>query len=198
MSDVRGGEGVDAMKGVTWILLVLGACRSAPQEFKPKEVAAISPARGAVSAKLVADPNAPTVQLGPDEQFIAPHLRPENPQPAYPSELVSLHLPPHTVSLRVTFDEQGAAWKIERSPIAPSTDDQYRPAFESALKETLMRWKCQPPRIRKFRDGPDSDGDGKPDYRIMTAQTTLKTFFDLSFTFDVIDGQPVVRAASPK
>jgi hypothetical protein len=45
---------------------------------------------------------------------------------------------------------------------------------------------------------PDSDGDGKPDYRIMTAQTTLKTFFDLSFTFEVIDGQPVVRAASPK
>jgi hypothetical protein len=177
-----------------WLLLVLVACRSAPQAIKPKDVAAISPASGEVSAKLVVDPNAPTVQLGPNEEFIAPHLRPENRPPVYPPELVPLQLPPRTVSLRVTFDEQGAAWKVEPSPIARSTDDQYRGAFENAVKETLMRWKVQPARIRKFRDGPDSDGDGKPDYRIMTAQQALKTFFDLSFSFEVLNGQPVVKS----
>jgi hypothetical protein len=195
MSDVRGRKGVDAMR---WLLIFLVACRTAPQAIKPKDVAAISPASGEVSAKLVADPNAPTVQLGPNEQFIAPHLRPENPPPAYPAQLISLHLPPHTVSLRVTFDEQGAALQVEPSPIAKSTEDQYRGVFEKAVTDTLMRWKVQPPRIRKFRDGPDSDGDGKPDYRIMTAQQALKTFFDLSFSFEVLDGQPVVRSASPK
>ena len=138
------------------------------------------------------------MQLGPDEEFVQPRLRPDNPPPKYPAELIPLRLGPHTVSLRVTFDEQGAAWRVEPSPIAESTDDPYRSAFENALKETLMRWKCQPPRIRKFRPGPDSDGDGKPDFRIMTAQRTLKTFFDLSFTFEVVNGQPVVRSASPK
>jgi outer membrane biosynthesis protein TonB len=177
-----------------WLLLVLVACRSTPQAIKPKDVAAISPASGEVSAKLIVDPNAPTVELGPNEQFIAPHLRPENRPPVYPPELVSLRLPPDTVSLRVTFDEQGAALKVEPSPIATSTDDQYREAFENAVKETLMRWKCEPPRIRKFRDGPDSDGDGKADYRIMIAQQTLKTFFDLSFSFEVVEGHPVVKS----
>lgn len=191
MSDVRGWKGIDAMR---WLLILLVACRTAPQAIKPKDVAAISPASGEVSAKLVADPNAPTVQLGPNEQFLAPHLRPENPRPVYPAQLIALHLPPHTVSLRVTFDEEGSAWKVERSPIAESTDDPYRDAFETAVKETLMRWKVQPPRIRKFRDGPDSDGDGKADYRIMTAQQTLKTFFDLSFSFEVVNGQPVVKS----
>ena len=177
-----------------WLLLLFVACRTAPQTIQPKEVAAISPASGAVSARLVADPSAPTVQLGADEEFIAPHLRPENPAPAYPNELVPLHLPPRVVSLRVTFDEQGAAWKVEPSPIAKSTDDEYRVAFENALKDTLMRWKVQPPRIRKFRNGPDSDGDGKPDFRIMTSQVTLKVFFDLSFSFEVVNGQPVVKS----
>ncbi len=176
------------------VLLVLVACRSAPQEIKATDVAAISPASGAVSAKLVPDPNAPTVQLGPDEQFVGPRLRPENPPPVYPAQLIPLHLGPHVVSLRVTFDEKGSAWKIEPSPIAVSTDDQYRPAFESALKETLMRWKCQPPVIRKFRPGPDSDGDGKPDFRIMSSQRPLKTFFDLTFSFEVVNGQPIVKS----
>lgn len=182
------------MKAALLLILFLAGCSSAPQTIQPKDVAVISPASGAVSARLVADPSAPTVQLGKDESFVAPVLRPDNPPPVYPPELVRLHLPPHIVSLRVTFDEQGSAWKVERSPIAASTDDAYRPAFESALQETLMRWKCQPPRIRKLRDGPDSDGDGKPDYRIMTAEERLKTFYDVSFSFEVIDGQPVVKS----
>src|SRR5260370_42142809 len=105
-------------------LLVLVACRSAPQEIKPKDVAAISPASGEVSAKLVPDPNAPAVQLGPDEQFIGPRLRPDNPSPVYPSELIPLHLGPHVVSVRVTFDERGSAWKIDPSPIAPRDTDR--------------------------------------------------------------------------
>ena len=177
-----------------WFLLILVACRTAPQAIQPKDVATISPASGEVSAKLVADPNAPRVKLAPNEQYLMPHLRPENRPPVYPPELISLHLPPRTVSLRVTFDQEGTAWKVEPSPIARSTDDQYREAFEEAVKETLMRWKCQPPRIRKFRDGPDSDGDGKPDYRIMTSQTALKAFFDLTFSFEVVNGQPVVKS----
>ena len=183
------------MKHAQSLFLILAACRSAPQAIQPKDVAAISPASGNVSAKLVADPSAPTVQLGPDEQFVAPHLRPENRPPVYPPQLVSLHLAPHIVSLRVTFDEKGYAWKVERSPVAMSTDDEYRAAFEAAVQETLTRWKCQPARIRKFRDGPDSDGDGKPDYRIMTSETTLKTFFDVSFEFAIVNGQPMLVPA---
>jgi hypothetical protein len=48
--------------------------------------------------------------------------------------------------------------------------------------------------IRKFRPGPDSDGDGKPDFLIMSSQRSLKTFFDLTFSFEVVDGQPIVKS----
>jgi hypothetical protein len=59
-------------------------------------------------------------------------------------------------------------------------------------------WRCEPPHIRKFRPGPDNDHDGKPDYRIMVAQSTLKTFFDVSFSFEVVNGEPVVKSQSVK
>jgi len=184
------------MTRARWIFIIFVACSSRPQAIQPRDVAIISPASGEVSAKLVADPNAPTVQLGPDEDFVAPRLRPENPPPIYPPELVPLHLTPHTVAVRVMFDERGSALSVVPSPVANSTDDPYRATFEKAVETTLMRWRCQPPRIRKFRPGPDSDGDGKPDFRILSAQRTLKTFFDVSFLFEVVNGQPVVRSAA--
>ena len=182
------------MKNAYWLLVAFVACRTAPQTIAARQVASISEASGAVSAKLVPDPNSPLVQLGPDEDFVRPYLRPENPPPAYPADLIALHLQEHTIAVRVTFDEAGRLFDVAPSPIAASTDDAYRPAFEQSVRDALKSWRCSPPRIRKFRPGPDGDGDGKPDYRIMVTQKPLKTFFDLSFAFAVVNGQPVVKA----
>jgi hypothetical protein len=102
------------------------------------------------------------------------------------------------VVLRVTFDERGRASEIANSPVAASTDDDYRPAFEAAARKALKAWGCHPPRIRKFRPGPDGDGDGKPDFRILQAERLLQAFFDVSFTFEVINGVPVVKVGPSK
>ena len=157
---------------------------------------AISPAAGAVSAKMVPDPNAPEVQLGPDEELVKPQLRPENRPPAYPPDLIPLHLAPHTIGVRATFSEAGRVVDVASSPLVASTEDSYRPAFFAAVAQAVREWKCQPPAIRKFRPGPDGDGDGKPDYRILIAQRFFRTFFDLSFSFEVVDGHPVVKSGS--
>ena len=172
----------------------LWACHSAPQTLTPKPVATISPEQGAISAKLLPDRNSPEVQLGPNEEFVPPQLARSNPNPDYPASLLSLHLPPRVVSARVTFDEQGRAIEVTPSAIGETTHDQYTQAFWGAVSEALLRWHCSPPRIRKWRDGPDADGDGKPDYRILAAQRVFKTFFDVAFTFDVVNGQPVVKS----
>ena len=174
------------------------ACRTRPQTITPHEVAAISPASGAVSSKLIPDQDSPSVKLGLDEDYVEPHLSPRNNPPAYPPDLIPLQLTPYTIVVRVIFDESGRVFEIAHSPLATSTEGQYRTAFEAAVKQALQQWRCSPPRIRKFRPGPDADGDGKPDYRILASQRVLKTFFDVSFSFEVVNGQPVVRSAAPK
>ncbi|HUE95757.1 MAG TPA: hypothetical protein VMN39_03830 [Longimicrobiaceae bacterium] len=183
------------------LILLLVACRSHPvtEVLTARDVATISAATGAVSHDLLPDAGSPQVQLGPDEEFTPPGLHHSNVAPLYPPALVPLRLAPHTVVLRVTFDERGRAMTVERSPVGTPTDGEHRVAFETAAREALSEWRCSPPRIRRFRPGPDADGDGKPDFRIMTGQRFLKTYFDVSFTFKVVDGVPVVndRPARP-
>jgi hypothetical protein len=180
-----------------WLVI---ACRSQnPSESLPsRDAAEIAPSTAAVSLELLPDPDSPDVKLGPGEEYVSPHLGSSNPTPVYPSHLVVLRLKPHTVVLRVTFDERGRAAEIARSPVGTPTEGEHRPAFEEAAKAALERWHCSPAQIRKFRPGPDADGDGKPDFRIMQDRKILKSFFDVSFSFEVIDGVPVVKAATSK
>jgi len=49
-----------------------------------------------------------------------------------------------------------------------------------------------------MRDGPDLDGDGKPDYDIVSARKVLKAFFDIAFRFEIVNGKPVVRTDAPR
>ena len=182
----------------TWLLsvpLVLG-CRTSVPVLQTRDVAEISPTTGAVSATLVYDPHAPPVELGPGEEFVPAQLDAGNPHPEYPASVVPHRLSLQKVVMRVTFDEKGRPLAIAPSPLEASTPGQFLPQFEEAVRHALQMWRCSAPRIRKFRPGPDSDGDGKPDFRVMSDQKILKSFFDVAFTFEVIDGQPVVRRRS--
>lgn len=169
------------------------ACRSQPQQLKPRNLIDISAASGAVAAKLVADPNGPELKRGPGEEYVAPQLSVNNRPPKYPADLLPLNLPRKAASVRVTFDENGRVIDVVPSPIGEITHDEYESAFMSAVTDAVCTWHCYPASIRKFRDGPDNDGDGKPDYRILVAQRFLKTFFDVTFTFEVVNGHPVVK-----
>lgn len=166
----------------------LWACHSAPQTLKPTEVAQISPAQGAVSAKLVPDPDSPDVKLAPGEEYVPPQLMPGNPKPQYPPDLVKRNLSPHVVSVRATFGENSKLLDLRQSPVAATTHDDYTPAFEAAVRDSLEKWICYPARIRTFRQG-------SGDFRILSSQRLLKTYFDLSFTFEIENGQPVVKSA---
>lgn len=182
------------MRKLAILLLLAAACRTpTAATLSSREVATIAPAEGGVSAKLIADPNAPSVQLVEGEEFVKPRLLGSNAMPVYPPDLVPLNLKPHTVVLRVTFDDLGQAVDIAESPVAESTQDASTPKFEAAARDALRTWRCFPARIRRFHPGPDNDGDGKADYRIMDFECTLRAFFDVSFSFEVVNGQPVVK-----
>lgn len=185
------------MKRLAILLLFAASCRTpTAATLSSHEVATIAPAEGGVSAKLIVDPDAPSVQLQPGEEFVHPRLLGSNSLPVYPADLVPLHLRPHTVVLRVTFDDIGHAVEIAKSPVAESTGDEYTAKFEAATREALQTWRCFPAKIRRFHPGPDYDGDGKSDYRIMDFECTLRAFFDISFSFEIVNGQPVVKQGS--
>ena len=153
---------------------------------------------GSVTANLIADPSAPSLKLGPSEVYIQPQVMHGNPMPDYPADLLPLKLPPHVVVVRITSNERARIEDIRPSPLGGTTEDQYRGAFEAAVTDAVNRWKVYPAEIRKMKDGPDADGDGKPDYEIVTARKVLKAFFDVAFRFEIVNGKPVVRSEAPK
>jgi len=172
---------------------LLTACRTQAPSLTTRDVAELSASSGAVSSTLIKDPNAPTVELGPDEQFIPANLHPGNPAPEYPAELIAGGVPAHRIVVRILFDEMGRVLDIGPSPLEVSTSSPFTSRFDAAVCGALQNWRIWPPTLRKFRPGADSDGDGKADYRVMVDQKALKSFFDVAFTFEVVNGQPVVR-----
>ena len=65
----------------------------------------------------------------------------------------------------------------------------------STVEAAVVGWRCAPPRIRKFGPGPDADGDGTPDFQVLLDQKVLGTYFDVSFRFAIVEGEPVVSTA---
>jgi hypothetical protein len=176
--------------------IVMG-CRSAKPVPQPIPSPPNAESHGSVTAKLIADPNAPSVRLPPGEVYVQPQVMHGNPMPQYPAGLVSLKLAPHVVVVRITSNEESRIEDIRPSPLGGTTDDPFRSAFERAVTEAVTRWKVYPAEIRKMKNGPDIDNDGKPDYEIVTGRKLLKAFFDVAFRFEIVDGKPVVRSDAP-
>jgi len=188
------------MRRLGLLLAAFIACRSQPasETISVRGVAPAAPSTGAVALRLVADPGTPGVELAPDENYVPPQLLSSNPAPVYPPDLVPLHLKHHTVGLRITFNETGRVSDVGESPVAGSTGGQYQAAFTAAALQALEQWRCWPPEVRKFRPGPDGDGDGKPDFQIVVKRKVLRAYFDVSITFEVVDGLPTVKSDVPQ
>jgi hypothetical protein len=184
-----------AVKIIAAVVLAaaLAGCRTQAPALTTREVAELSAESGAVSAALIEDPNAPAVELGPGEEFLRAQLDGDNPAPVYPRELIARAVAPHRIVVRILFDERGRVLDAGPSPLEPSTLSGYTARFDASVCAALLTWRVYPPAVRKFRPGPDSDADGKPDYRILVDQKPLKSFFDVAFTFEIVNGEPVVR-----
>ena len=63
--------------------------------------------------------------------------------------------------------------------------------MEAALAAVNL-WRFWPAYIRSFRPGDDYDGDGRPDYEILTGESSTKVFLDFQFVFEVREGRGIV------
>jgi hypothetical protein len=77
---------------------------------------------------------------------------------------------------------------MERSDGGASTAD-YRRAVDDAVRT----WRFQPGRFQHVTDGADKDADGKPDYKVMTSWEAVAVYYDIRFTFEIVDGEGVVK-----
>lgn len=177
-----------AMVAVT---LVVSGCRTTQPEPVSHSIEEVKAITSTVAVELLADPKSPRVELGPGEEFVEPYLVKSDP-PSYPSRLADLNLVEHYVFVRVRFDEKGRVAEITESPLRRSTESVFAQHFRDAVDATVDSWRCAPSRIRKFGPGPDGDSDGIPDYKILMDQKVLGTYFDVSFRFHIVDGEPAV------
>lgn len=185
------------MKRLALLVVAALGCRPAVPAKPAPSVVPAPQSTPSVTAKMIADPNAPSVKLPPGETYVEPQVMRGNPLPEYPPDLVPLALPPHEVVVRITSNEESRVEDVRASPLGGTTDDAYRARFEEAVSSAVTKWKVFPAEIRKMKDGPDVDGDGKPDYTIAVGRKILKAFFDVSFRFEIVNGQPVVRSDAP-
>lgn len=151
---------------------------------------------GVVGYKVIVDPALPQPKLTVNDEFVAPEPDAGNRLPEYPADLVPLNLQPYSVGIRIVLDDLGNVAQALASPVVPSTQGPYKARFESTVRSAAIAWKFSPAAIRYFKDGPDSDGDGLSDYKIMNQERIVKVAYDLLFTFEVKNGRGIVRSAA--
>ncbi len=149
-------------------------------------------AAGNVAVIAIVDPNAPTRHIRHDEEYVQPRPAAENQLPKYPPALLPQRLPPQRVGIRFTIDRNGAVRDVVQSAVAETTEDA-DPLIVNAVRDVVSRWSFSPPRVRTLKDGPDADDNGIPDYRVLDREDVISVYYDLQFTFEVIDGRGVVR-----
>lgn len=167
---------------------VLAGCSHAPAQPAPR-VAEPSPT---VRYDVIVDPNAPRPEISTDQEVQRPAPQFENALPTYPAELVARNPEPYVVAVRLLIDGTGAVVGVSPSPLATGTEGPHAETFRRAVDETVRRWRFTPGGIRTFAPGPDFDGDGQADYKVLSDMSARSFYVDVQFTFAMKDGAGTV------
>lgn len=135
------------------VVLLSAGCASTPRSL-PVDV---EPARsGAVGAREISDTvsSTPRMALSPGETFFMPRANAGNALPVYPHDLLARRLPPQSLCLRISLDEQGvvlATAPIEQPPECPAGAAQ-EPQFLAAAVRAARGWQFDPGVRCEYRD----------------------------------------------
>ncbi len=176
------------------LVLTSVACKTPARRVEPPQITP-PPAdsrEGQVGFEVVADLPASVPHLESDQEYRPAYALPTNPLPIYPAELLRHNLPPQEVVVRVIIDSDGNVARFEESLVPSKVDPNYRSDFVRAVEETVRSWTFEPAHIREFGPSSDDDGDGQPDFLILRKHTSLTSYHDLRFIFEVKEGRGVV------
>jgi hypothetical protein len=154
--------------------------------------AAPSP-EGKTSYSFIFDRANPALHLQADEQFVRPLPVDTKTLPIYPERALAAQDGTHREVVRIVIDVHGNVDRVLDSPVGTSDGGPFAEDYRRAVEAAVRAWRFQPGVFRHFTGGPDKDGDGKPDYKIMTSSDPVAVYYDLRFTFEIVAGRGVSR-----
>lgn len=113
--------------------------------------------------------------------------------PEYPSEALQGLAGKATVTLRFVIDPEGKVTDVGDSPKACSSVGPFAAAFRAAAERAVRSWKFTPAQWQQVEPGKDLNGDGKPDYVRVVRSERVSVYMDVSFDFEPVAGQGLVR-----
>ncbi|GAB3388993.1 energy transducer TonB [Lysobacter fragariae] len=133
------------------------------------------------------------LELAEDEHFLGALPEAGNAPPAYPADLLSRRLPPQSVCLRVSVDENGAVPASISIQLPPDcvTSDGVDARFLDAARSAVAAWQFDPAMRCIFDHGRKPDTvtcDG-------ARQVTQAVSLTYRFVFEQRDGRGTVKVA---
>ena len=182
-------QAAGTLAGSLVVSLAVAACATSPSE-PPATGQTRSGEVGVEDLTATIAPSA-RMMLADNENFLPPLPVPGNPPPVYPPELLTQHLPPQVVCLRVSIDEAGAVTTsapLVQLPDCAAPDAATEP-FLVAARNTLAGWRYDPAVRCSYEQSP------KPDYPtcVGASETPQAISLTYRFVFEQQDGRGSVR-----
>jgi len=98
--------------------------------------------------------------------------------------------------VRIIVEEDGTVQEIHPSPLENSTDVRSREPFWAAVRQAVLSWKFAPAIILTIKERRDLEGGGGGDNEELTDARLVRTYLDLRFKFEVVNGQGRVQLES--
>jgi hypothetical protein len=180
-----------------WVISALAVALAGCAAKKP--VAPITPPppspEGKSSYSFIFDPANPALGLPEDVQFDRPKPVDTATLPVYPERALAAHDAPHRESVRIVIDTHGNVDHVLDSPMERSDGGPFAADYRRAVDDALRTWRYLPGALQHVAPGHDLDGDGKPDYKVMTSSDPVAVYYDIRFTFEIVDGKGVVKTS---
>jgi hypothetical protein len=142
---------------------------------------------------FIFDPGNPALGLPEDVQFRRPLPKETKTLPKYPENALVAHDGPHREVVRFVIDTHGNVDQVVDSPMESSDGGPFALDYRHAVEQALRSWRFDPGVFQHVKPGEDKDGDGKPDYKVMTSWDLVPVYYDVRFTFEIVDGKGVVK-----
>jgi hypothetical protein len=178
----------------TTLLITLVAAGCTHKKPVTTTAPAASLPEGKTTYSYIFDPSNPVLGLPEDVQFSRP-LPMETPTlPKYPENALAANDGPHREIVRIVIDTHGIVSQVGDSPMGQSDGGPFAEDYRRSVDAAVRTWRYQPGALQHVVPGHDLDADGKPDYKVVTSRDLVAVYYDIRFTFEIVDGKGVVKA----